>query len=120
MPKKNSSGLRGYLLIILFMISPILLTLTAILIASLIDVKLNEGSVPDCFGGEWLYAMSLSAIAAIVTIPVGILLLFLHTIRLLMLPLRERLKLKKEEEHARIEAEFGFLPDDPLAGENDF
>ncbi len=77
----------AYGAVILFTLAPLLATLLGTLLAPLFGCDtngMNEGSAPDCPGGDVIYLLFVSSWYALVTLPLGAALLaflgFLHLI----------------------------------------
>jgi len=64
----------GYGAVLLFMVAPFLTMILGVFLAPVLgcDVNgLNEGSVPDCPGGDWVYILFVSSWYALFTLPAG-------------------------------------------------
>jgi hypothetical protein len=88
--KKNRIHIVIFSGIILFGISPFLISLFAGFVTSLFGETLNEGSAPDIpLIGDLLYSMGVSGWLFIITIPLSFVALFAYTLLFLILNIRK-------------------------------
>lgn len=83
----------GYGAVALFTIAPFLSLILGVLISPLLGCELmgmNEGTVPDCPGGELVYVLFVSSWYALFTLPAGVIALALLVLAHLIVWYRAR------------------------------